>query len=398
MLLERPAIRPLEPIPIEHEGQTMIALRDASGLSGQTVMLPVAAYYLTRYMDGERTRAEIIEAFRLKSGIEVDGDSLDRLIGQLDETLALDGPRARAELERHDVRPMAHAGGAYPEEPAALKSFLDGLIAEETLEFTAPGPLVALMAPHIDLQRGAASYALAYQELLRERERFDTFVVLGISHAPTRTPFVLTRKSFATPLGVVPTDLDFVDELAAGLDFDPYKDEYNQFGEHSVEFQAVFLKHFMPAHVRMVPVLCGSFHECLDDKPLAPESLAGVASFIASLKGCLARRKRACVLASVDLAHLGQRFGGPALSVPALEALDQQDRATLARAMAGDAEGFLASLQADRGRRNYCGTSGIYTMLRVLDGPRGRLHRYQQCNEPGLTSTVTVAAAGFYAD
>ncbi len=374
----------------------MIALRDASGLSDQTIMLPVTAYFLTRYMDGQRTRAEIIEAFRRKSGIEVDGESLDRLIGQLDESMVLDGPRARALLQSHDVRPMAHAGSAYPEEPGALRAFLDRLVAQEKLDFTPPGPLVGLMAPHIDLQRGAASYSLAWQELLREREAYDTYVVLGISHAATRTPFVLTRKCFATPLGVLPTDREFVDELAASLDFDPYKDEYNQFGEHSVEFQAILLKHFMPEGVRMVPILCGSFHECLEEPPRAPETLAGVASFLASLKACLGRRQRVCVLASVDLAHLGARFGGPSMSVPALEALERQDRLSLARAVAGDATGFLGTLQADLGQRNYCGTSGIYTMLRVLDGPQGHLHHYQQCNEPGLTSTVTVAAAGFY--
>lgn len=394
--IEKPRLRSLEPVPLEHDGQSVVALRDPAGLCNSMLVLTPAAYHLTRLMNGERTPQDILARFRSMAGLEIPGEALRALLEQLDEALALDNDRSRAFLHALPARPMAHAGSAYPAEPDGLVDFLEQLMADRD-DFAPPSrELRAVMVPHIDLRRGAESFGCAFRELRQHRQKFDTYVVLGISHAYTHSPFVLTRMDFETPLGSVACDRDFVDELAAGLDFDPFRDEFNQLGEHSIEFQAIFLKHIAP-NARIVPILCGSFHSCLDAAhPCSPRTLAGVPSFLTSLQACLGKRERVCLLASVDLAHVGQRFGGPRLSLDDLERLGQMDQVSLEKACGGDAEGFIASLQVDGGERNYCGTSAIYTMLECLPGAQGQLHHYQQCNEPGNTSTVTVASAGYY--
>ncbi|MBI3928558.1 MAG: AmmeMemoRadiSam system protein B [Armatimonadetes bacterium] len=397
--MERPVARPLEPVPIQYGGSTMIALRDPSGLSERIIMLQPAAYTLLQFMDGSNTREEILEKFQAWSGVILRRNLLDDLLEQLEANLVLDSPQARLALDRRVHRPAAHAGAAYPADRRELRLFLDGLLAlrKNQTPATTGMSLVATVAPHIDLQRGASCYSVAYNELIAHAIPQRTFVVLGISHALSRSPFILTRKSFQTPLGPVPTDQEFVGELADACEFDVFLDEYNHFGEHSVEFQAVLLRHVYPdAALKIVPVLCGSFHRPLLEGG-SPRDIPGVASFLAALRGALQKRPgEAFVLASVDLAHVGERFGGSALSEEQLGELAAKDRDSLLRAVEGDAEGFFATLQADRGERNYCGTSAIYTMLEVLGNPRGQLHRYDQCNEPGNASCVTVAAAGYY--
>lgn len=385
---EKPRVRWLQPQLLELQGQTWIGLRDPAGIQQDTLLLSPLGYRLTQLMNGLLQRPEIVEQARQRWGIEVTGDQLDQLIDSLDERLILDNGSSRQYLERLPARPAAHAGGAYPDQPQPLRDFLDELLG--------PAPPVsdrgwAYLIPHIDLQRGAESYADAWNHLRGRVEQFDLFVILGISHAYSENPFILTRKDFETPLGRLSTDQELVNSLAAGLPFDPFLDEFNHLGEHSIEFQAVFLQHLCPHPVKILPVLCGSFQECLT-RPSWPEEDPQVAAFFAQLRKILKDRPRTCWLASVDLAHVGQRFDGPALNEESLAQLEQQDRETLHQATQGDPRAFLKTLQADMGQRNYCGTSAIYTLLEVMQPGPGQLLRYQQCNEEHLTSTVTVAS------
>ena len=374
-----------------------IALKDGAGLCNGLLVLSPLAYQLTTLMDGTRTPQEICQTFQALSGQHLELELMEQLLAQLDESLALDNARSRQILRALPERPAAHQGGAYPAQGPELERFLASILdSGPCIEFPKK-TLEGVIVPHIDLQRGSSSYGVAFRELSEHVEQYDTFVILGISHAMSTQPFILTRMNFATPLGTVETDQEFVTRLAEKLDFDPFEDEFNHLAEHSVEFQAVFLRYLLRRPFKIVPVLCGSFHRCLmGDEAISPRRLNGVASFLARLTEILKESPRTLVIASVDLAHQGVRFGGEGLTIPALRELENADRATLEKAVKGQSEAFIASLQSDRGARNYCGTSAIYTMLEVLGNPRGALHHYQQCNEAGNTSTVTIAAAGFY--
>ncbi len=393
---ERPAVRLLEPVPFEHEGETLIALRDNAKLGDGVMVLQPIGYYLLRYLDGSRTRAQILEAFQADTGQELPGPILDDLLVQLDRHCVLDNEHSRGVLASFDARPAAHAGGAYPEQPEKLKLFLKEILALESPLQTMDRQLVGLVAPHIDLARGDRCYSFAYGELLQHKPATMTAVVLGISHSAAHQPFVLTRKSFETPLGLVETDQEAVEFLAQACDFDPFQDEFNHFGEHSVEFQAVFLRHLYPEPdtFKMVPVLCGSFHQPLRNGG-RPEQIPGVESFLAGLGQLLQQREDAFLIAGADLAHVGVTFGGSPLSDSDLSELEAKDLETMKAAVRGDGLGFFRTLQADGGCRGYCGTSAIYTLVETLKTD-GLLHQYQQCSEPGNASTVSVAAAGFY--
>jgi AmmeMemoRadiSam system protein B len=218
-----------------------------------------------------------------------------------------------------------------------------------------------------------------------------TIVILGISHALSSTPFILTTKDFDTPLGLVETDREAVERLGQDLPFDPYRDEYNHLSEHSVEFHAVVLKRLMKDRpFKIVPVLCCSFHQAISDR-CSPLGLPGVREFVKNLD-TLKNLESVHFLASVDLAHMGVQFGGKPLSRQFLSELERRDLESLAGMTEGDADRFFATHQADGGERNYCGTPAIYTLL-TLFPERFTLHRYQQCTDPDLGSTVTVCAA-----
>ena len=198
-------------------------------------------------------------------------DLVVRLATELENAMFIDGApyrRARDRIEREfaesSVRPASHAGGAYHDDPKKLAEYIDrDCLAKVKAKKTAngSGSLRALIAPHIDPWRGARSYGHAYTTLRATLpDRVDTFVLFGTSHAPMRTPFSICKKAFATPLGHVEADLDAIDRIAAAVrkDFDVYEDQFNHKREHSLEFQAVFLRHLLGARkARIIPILAG---------------------------------------------------------------------------------------------------------------------------------------------
>jgi hypothetical protein len=169
-------------------------------------------------------------------------------------------------------------------------------------------------------------------------------------------------------------------------------------GEHSIEFQAVFLRHRLPAGnpVRIVPILCGSLHRFVEDRR-SPSQEAEIEAFVAALRDAVADLGgRTAVVASADLAHVGPRFGDPRPITPGqLREIADADREMLAAVEAGDAEAFFRSVARDGDRRRICGLPPIYLALRVLSGAWGRVLRYSQWPEP--QGTVTFAAVGLYA-
>jgi AmmeMemoRadiSam system protein B len=390
-----PSVRPISPFKIppgdgfEHP---RYVLRDPAELAEDQLLVTLPALYLIELADGTRSREEIASEFDRLTGLEMPEELFDQLLERLDSSFLLDNERARARLEEISPRPYRLSGSAYPADRRELSVFLDDLIGrDDPCQGT---NLRASILPHIDFFRGRDAYRAGYRHLLRGTGQGPlTVVVLGISHANCRTPFILTRKDFDTPFGPVRTDQDLVAQLAEGLGFDPFLDEYNHMTEHSVEFHAVLLRHLAGADrdLSIVPVLCGSFHEALRMR-FSPRELPGVEPFLARLRDLRDSRPDIHFLASVDLAHRGLNFEQAPLDAEQLQELARQDQETLSYVEKGDAEGFFATLQADRGIRNYCGTPAIYSLLDLFPEPF-RLQRYQQCTDPDLTSTVTVCAA-----
>jgi AmmeMemoRadiSam system protein B len=107
-----------------------------------------------------------------------------------------------------------------------------------------------------------------------------------------------------------------------------------------------------------------------------------------------ASERKVCVIAGVDLAHVGPRFGDAEANTPAfLERVAREDRKMLESITAPDAGAFFASVAADGDSRRICGLSPIYAFLRALPGARGELLRYSQW--PDQQGAVSFCAAAF---
>jgi AmmeMemoRadiSam system protein B len=407
--ISRPKLRAVEIVFVQDQArERVIVLRDTEGIAPSSVALPAHLAPVVGRFDGHRTAAEIAEEAGRATGRPVAVGLVEQLASELDAAYLLDTPRFRA-LRRDvvrtfaeaPVRPAVHAGGAYHDDPAALTRYIE----EECLARAPARPrartLVGLCAPHMDLWRAPVGYGHAYRALAAGLdEGVDTFVLLGTSHAPMRRPFAVCAKTFATPLGALEPDHDAVRALAAQSRFDVREDEYLHKTEHSLEFQAVFLRHALgprASGAKIVPVLCGLGDAQARRRDPAHDEEAE--SFLAALRRVVGERAgRVLVVAGADLAHVGPRFGDPRpLDGDGRDRLRTRDEESLDLAVGLDPKGFFRQVAADLGSRRVCGLGPIYTMLRLLSGARGERLHYEQHVDPEEGSIVSHAALAFHA-
>jgi AmmeMemoRadiSam system protein B len=405
--LEFPRLRGVDAFPTELNGRAVICLRDPTGLSEQVACVPQELGLALGLMDGRNSLLDIQEAYMRQYGQLVYRDVLADLVARLEECALLDTARARAlqvEVEAAframAVRPAALAGKSYEADPDKLRATLGAFFAspegpgERPPRAAGDGPLRGAIVPHIDLGRGGPCYAWGYQQV-RDRCDADLFLVFGVAHAGLPGPFGVTRKNFETPLGTLRTDQAFVDHLVARCGPEILEGELAHRGEHSIEFQALFLRYLFGGRrqVQFVPILCGSF-QALIAAGRSPADDPRVERFVAAAaEGIAARGGRTCVLAGADLAHVGPRFGDPRpLSPAALRGLAAADRAMLDFVARGDAGGFYDSVRREGDRRRICGLAPIYMTVRTAGAGRGTVLKYAQWPDPNAVVTFASVA------
>jgi AmmeMemoRadiSam system protein B len=276
------------------------------------------------------------------------------------------------------------AGRSYPADPGDLRRLFDGYL-EGANGRDARGRRLAtgigVISPHIDYRRGGHVYAAVWQEARDMAQAADLVILLGTDHFSMGDRLTLTRQSYATPYGVLPTNNTIVDALVAVIgEQEAFAGELRNRGEHSLELVANWLHHMRGgAPVELVPILTGSFDDFIAGRgnPAADVTLDAL---LATLRRQMTGR-RAMVVASGDLAHMGPAFGGQPLDGTGRAQIKAADQELVKYLEAGSAEGFFATIRRERDRFNVCGVSPFYLMLRLLQSAdvEGQLVAYDHC-------------------
>ena len=406
-LPEYPRLRPLEIIAMREGDDDVLLVSDPLGVMPAPVALRLEALELLRVLDGSLSLNDIAaEVVRVSKDLRA-GVYVKEFVAQLDRMLMLDSPRfgeayrtLREEYHRLEVRQAILVGRSYPEDPVALATFVDGHFAEaERLRAETGQPTAAsdarpraLLAPHLDPRRAGATIARAYLELGVEAAGPLRIVVYGTGHALLGEPVALTRKRFETPFGPLACDTAFVDAIAARLGETAWRAELAHRDEHSIEFQALYLKRrFGDRPVTLVPILCGGLHALLDSERKARDDATYETLVSAVREAELALPGPTVHVAAVDLSHVGPRFGDPEADEPTLGEVEAKDRGALDAAGRGDADGWYQAIATHGDSTRVCGWGATYAMLRCAEPGAGRLLRYEQSREDN-GSLVSVAA------
>jgi len=424
-LPEYPRLRPLEIVPVREGDKDFLIVSDPLGVLPGPIALKLEALELMQVLDGTVSLKDLSALVASESKDIRAARFVREFVGQLDRLLLLDSPRfehafaeKRDAYHRLEVRQATLEGISYPQAPAEAKAFLDqhfedaarmgaadadtaagaagtdaGAADAKAAGAKASAPR-ALLVPHLDPRRAGATIARGYLELERAADAKTPLrvVVFGVGHSLFADLYALTRKHFETPFGPLRCDTQFVDAVAGRLGEAAYHGELAHEREHSIEFQALYLRHRLGDRpLTLVPILCGGFHALLDDGESPTESAELTALIEAVRETERTLGGPTLYVASVDFSHVGTRFGDPAPDERTLREVEEKDRAAIEAARRGDAAGWYQSIAAHEDSTRICGWGATYAMLRCAEPGEGRLLHYEHSQEAG-GSLVSVAA------
>jgi AmmeMemoRadiSam system protein B len=404
--MEYPKLRFVDSFPVEHEGSKYICLRDPQNTNGNILLVPPQALYIISHFTGKNSVLDIQTSIMKQYGNLIYKEQITELVKQLDDALLLDSDKYRnhqKQLEEDfkisSIRQPSHTGISYPSDSNELNSWLDGYFEDTADQTEKAKDTVGIISPHIDFRRGGKSYAKAYKELIDNND-CNTFIIFGTSHyASVENPFILTKKTFASPFGEVQVDLDLINSIENSCNWDLYEGEIYHKSEHSIEFQVVFLQYLFKnkREFKIVPILCNSFNRFIH-KGISPSEDYKTAIFLNIIKEIVTKLgNKAVVIAAADLAHMGNKFGdSEAVNDTLLEWIKTRDSISIKHSENLDREAFYRSVEQEKDKRKICGLSPIYALLSVINAKKGEMLDYGQALEPDTGSVVTYTSMGFY--
>jgi len=409
--MEKPRLlNTIDAFPVNVEGQDMIALRNPRLESEEALLLPPQLFFIVSLFDGRNTIRDIQYLYVRKFGHLIRTDQIEKMIEQLDDKLLLDSPRHQEHLEElrqqyRDLpsRPAMHQGKSYPAEVEELHALFTSFFSDPK----GPGlldeqkrlpPPIGIVAPHIDFNRGGPCFAHAYKTI-GEAQDVDLFIILGTDHDATNNFYSLSSKDYDTPFGLARRDEHFVNTLCSRVEFDLFEDELNHRREHSIEFQALFLKWLYRNRpdITIVPILCGTFHQLiLEEKNPAEDEQ--IQNFLEALStGLQEYEGTACIIAGVDFSHVGLHFGAPNAPSPEdLEDIARSDKELLNSMTCLDYEGFYDQISSRKNNTNVCGVSPIYTLMSLLQSATGTILDYDYWHDEKEGSMVSFASMVYH--
>jgi MEMO1 family protein len=406
-------IRYLDIIPYKNGDEDIFIIRDPLMYSQDSLSVSPLGYVVIACMNGINTIDDIIQYILINYKINVNPEQIMEIIEALDKAYFLDNERfytiknqVDTDFRNQKLRRPVHYGISYPDKPQDIMSEFDSYFngdfggngkPNHNSHTSAKDVVEALIIPHIDLRIGGKVYADAYREIIPFLKNYQRFIIFGTSHHAPFNLFALTEKDFETPLGTIETDKEAVDKLNKALYYNGMEDEIVHRTEHSIEFQTVFLKYLQTKYdlhdFKIVPILIGSFMTIVREGKI-PEDYKDFVNFANTIKQL--HDDKTCIIASVDLAHVGKKFGdAEGLSSDFLEYVHKGDMSMMEAIKRSDYKAFWDSIVSDNDKRKVCGFSPIYTLLKILNGKTARKSSYDKNIEEMTESMVSYAGVAF---
>lgn len=261
-----------------------------------------------------------------------------------------------------NVRQPAVAGRFYPSDPAVLR--------RDIASYLAAGPKVRALGcvvPHAGYMYSGHVAGAVYARL----EFPSRFIILCPNHTGMGQPLaIMSRGSWATPLGPAPVDTALAEQLKGAL---PHLEEDAQAhrAEHALEVQIPFLQTLVP-EFSFAPI-------CVGVGQLAVLQALGQA-----IAAVLAGRNDVLVIASSDMNH----YESDSIT-------REKDRKAIERMLALDPAGLHATVR--RERISMCGYGPAVAMLaaaNLLGARQAALVKYATSADVSGDREMCVGYAG----
>ncbi|MFZ4573992.1 MAG: AmmeMemoRadiSam system protein B [Phycisphaerales bacterium] len=431
---QKPKLRPVRGFPAQFGNQMALGLADARQISEKVVFTVPAAQFILPLMNGERTMDEIVQSV----GRGLTRESLEHLVAQLDDAGLLFGPtfeamvaKMRADFDASPVLPPAttaamidgiaqhEAGEGFAQmtqeaktELGAkkLRSVMDEWMSAALKDAARPsldGLPKAIVAPHLDYQRGWLNYSATYGRM-RVVDRPDRVVILGTNHFGESTGVCGCDKGYETAFGVCEIDQQLLESLKANLGSEDsaklFKNRFDHEREHSIELQIPWIQHvFGPDEHGKFPRVFGALvHDpSVNEGQSYDGNGLGLDPFVNAMCRTLdALPGKTLIVSSADLSHVGPAFGptygfnGPLAGEAgeAAEARNQvfaHDREMVTLLAENKPEELLAAMAWQQNPTRWCSVGNLVATMRIARPSKVELFNYAAAMDPEGTTMVS---------
>lgn len=358
-------------------------MRDPLGLA-EPFAIDVDFKVVLDLLDGTKTLAQIRQSLLMRHSMDVPATDLAAFVTSLSDAGLLDDEAfrqmwgdAHADFLEDDTRSATLAGLLYPADPDEARALLRHALPERDDRFLAGTDVIGVVCPHGPPADVAGLWDLTLRRLPPASE-IDCVIILGTDHGPGLLPYVGTAKSFATPLGVVASDVAFVEALERRVGW-LRREEIRHRDAMSIELAVVALRGlYDDACPLIVPILCGQ-------TVLAPADDDGdPAEDLVLALDALAARRRVLWWVSAELSHCGPAYGHAALSDENLSQIIARDGEVLDALAAGRAEEVAVRCAAPHPQGRQSGGPALTTASRLWPvGYRAQEICYELAAAPG---------------
>lgn len=388
--LQRPHLRPIQPIPVDKDGQQYLALHDPQRLQPNTMVIPAQAMRVLQEFQGEKTLDQITsqiggnfeQVLNLAKGL----DQLGLLWGPNFEQMETDTLRRI----REDGVFQANASQSIGKDEAEARRNLDSYFqqTEDPELETTPR---AIVAPHLDYQRGWPNYAAAYYSY-QQQPAPDRVVILGTNHFGIGDGVVFSDCGFASPLGRCPVDQQVAEKIIDELGEAVIIDQLDFQAEHSIELHIPWLQYCfgdIPVVAVLMPDPLQPMLENNDKRVTADRFLEVLSAALQTCGG------HTVYVASSDLSHVGPQFGEPRpVDDQRKFDVERHDREMMSKFITGDREEFLEAMRWNCNPTRWCSIGNMSALLQLVKPQSVELLDYRQaCDEQGLAMVSCAAIA-----
>jgi len=403
--MDKPVLRrDIQPIATTVKGRQMIAFHDPYHLTDHGIALDIKTLSILQYLDGKHDLRDIqMIMMKQQGGSIVYISEIESFIEMLDSACLLNSEsfknkmsRLRSEFSSRQNRLPVHAGKSYAAEPGQLVQFIQDVennLNQDNLRYTHDN-IMGILAPHIDIKVAKETYINTYRYL--KGRHYDLVIIFGINHQEQEGLYCISEKNYVTPYGEIETDRNFISELKRNLPEGTLtSDDFGHMTEHSIEFQTIFLHHYLERPFSIVAILCGGVHEFIYQKKniLADERFRGMVDAMKKLMQ--GGNNRTLIVAGVDLSHIGTKFGDQLPADAILPQATSNDKTMLSFLARGEPENVFQNAVETQDRYHVCGLPAILLLASLFAESRADILHFDTYNERETRSAVNYASLIF---
>jgi AmmeMemoRadiSam system protein B len=385
--LERPHLRPLQPIPIKREEQPVIMLRDPLMLSDEAMAVPPPAMQALQMCDGTNSIDQIAGA------VKQSRELIEQLVDQMDARGLLWGPTfkqlesdKKASLTEHGAFPVRGTGPLGTDTDAIAKQFDHWLEQTEDPEIEFEPSII--FTPQLEYPHTWPIFAGCWHAM-RAHEKPDRIVVFSNNAFGIGDGVCMTRLGFETPLGRMDPDTAAIDAMARSCGECVFADELDHMANLGIEMALPWVQHCW-GNTPIVGVLIPDpLQEQIEDDG----ERMNRGDFTTALRECLdTLGGRTLCIGSGDLSHVGPQFGEPRpIDDQRRFDVEQNDRDLLGHVVGGDSEAFLSAIAWTMNPTRWSGSGSMAALLETKTPDQIELIDYRQAVNGQNTALISCA-------